>query len=171
MMSTLKTLKDSIYDVGVKEVARRSGLSASTVSRIGSGQFHPGLETAELISIATGYRLELVALNGEALPLRKSLLNQTLKILRELKPHLNRLGVKHLIVFGSVARQEEEAHSDLDIYLDFGNKALNAAELLRAEGKIIEAFPKLQVDFVTDLKSNKGKKLKIQIDQDGKNAF
>ena len=170
-MKTLKILQDSIYDVGIKEIARRTGLSPSTVSRIGSAATQPGLDTAELIAEAVGMKLQLVLMNGGLTHHSKSRLNQVLKTLRELKPHLNRLGVRHVIVFGSVARLEESEKSDLDLYLDFGPKALNASELLRAEGKIIEAFPQIQIDFVTDLQSRKGKKLKIQIDQDGKNAF
>lgn len=59
VMGLLEVLHNSISKVGIKEVARRSGLSPSTVSRVRSGQINPSLEVVEKISAATGFLLKL----------------------------------------------------------------------------------------------------------------
>ncbi len=45
-------------------------------------------------------------------------LAQTLKILRDHQPALQRRGVRHAAVFGSVARSEADEDSDIDILID-----------------------------------------------------
>ena len=167
-MGIIDTLRKSIDEVGIKEVSRRSGISPSTISRIGSGQVTPGLEVAEKISKAIGFKLDLLPLVEGS---EKSKLNVVLKTLRTLKPQLSNLGVKHIVVFGSVARQEDQPESDIDLYLDFGKIKPSAAKLLDAEGRILGAFPKTGVDIVSNLETPKGRRLKIQIDKDGQSAF
>ena len=168
-MGILEVIRNSIGEVGVNEVARRTGLAASTVSRIGAGQVVPSLEVAEKITEAIGYRMEISPILEPKV--KKSRLNEILKTLRELKPHLIRLGVRHVVVFGSVARQEDRPGSDIDLFLDFGSKRPGAAKMLSAEGKIIDAFDGTDVDIVTSLRTAKGQRLKIQIDKDGQRAF
>ena len=45
-------------------------------------------------------------------------LAETLQILKDHQPELQRRGVKHAAVFGSVARGEARADSDVDILID-----------------------------------------------------
>lgn len=167
-MSILTTLQQSIGKVGIKEVARRTGLSASTVSRIGSGLINPTLQVVEKISTAIGYSLELHPENQNPTAPR---LNFTKDILGRLRNELRALGLKHVTVFGSVARRTDTAKSDIDLYLDFGFNKPTTAKLLKVEGKIIEAFGETKVDLVSDLSSAKGQRLKIEIDKDGIRVF
>ncbi len=50
------------------------------------------------------------------------LLNQAKKIIQSHKKDLNKLGVRTLAVFGSVARDESKRKSDVDIMIDFDSK-------------------------------------------------
>ena len=100
-----------------------------------------------------------------------SRLDETLKTLRRLKRILRALGVQHATVFGSIARGEDGPDSDIDLYLDYGDIVPDANHILPVEGKILEAFRDTKVDFVSNLSTAKGRRLKIQIDKDGKNAF
>ncbi len=45
--------------------------------------------------------------------------NQVLKILREHQDEINRLGVRRLVLFGSVARDEAGPDSDVDLLVEF----------------------------------------------------
>lgn len=167
-MSILETLKQAIDKIGIKEVSRRSGLSASTISRIGSGQITPGLEAAEKISTAVGYRLDLLPVDAKH---TRSRLMKVLATLRELRPQLIKRGVRHITVFGSVARQEDRADSDIDLYIDYGGIPTGARLVLGVEGSILEAFPNTKIDFVSNLTTPKGLRLKIQIEKDGVRVF
>jgi uncharacterized protein len=45
--------------------------------------------------------------------------DRVIAILKSLKPNLKSLGVHSLAIFGSVARDEAQANSDIDILVDF----------------------------------------------------
>ena len=75
------------------------------------------------------------------------------------------------MIFGSVARGEDGDQSDIDIYLDFGEKQPTTQKLLKAEGIVYEAFSPNAVDVVSDLESVKGQKLKLHIGRDGVDVF
>ncbi len=167
-MSILAIIQQSIGKVGVKEVARRTALSASTISRIGSGLINPSLQVVEKISAAIGYNLELHPENRVPTALR---LTFTKDVLGRLRNELKALGVKHVTIFGSVARNTDTAKSDIDLLLDFGFSKPTTAKLLKAEGKVIEAFGQAKVDLVCDLASTKGQRLKKEIDKDGIRVF
>lgn len=167
-MSVLNILQESIGKVGVKEVARRTGLSPSTISRIGSGQINPSIEVVERISSAVGFYLELHLNNQKAKAPR---LNLAKDILGRLRNELKALGVKHVTIFGSTGRGDDKIDSDIDIYLEFIYTKPAIAKQLKAEGKIIEAFGENKVDIVSDLSSPRGQRLKLQIDKDGKRVF
>ena len=167
-MNILETLKESINKVGVKEVARRTGLSPSTVSRVNSGQINPSFEVVEKISDATGFYLEL---HPESKVTKAPRLAFAKNILGRLRNELKTLGVKHAIIFGSVARGEDKSNSDVDIYLEFADAKPSVSKLLKAEGLVIETFGETKVDIVSRLDTAKGKRLKLQIDKDGVYVF
>lgn len=168
LMSVLDQLKESIREVGIKEMARRAGLPASTVSRVNSGQIKPSLEVIEKLSAAAGLRLTLqVDREGSA----SSKLIFAKRILSEIKEELKKNGVKHAFIFGSVAREEDRPESDIDIYLDFGDVKPSPGNLLRAEGKILDTFGLQKTDIVSWLHSSRGKRLKQRIDKDRVRVF
>lgn len=163
----MKVLTKSIKKVGIKEVARRSGLAPSTVSRIHSGLIVPSIEVVQKISIATGYQLELLP---EPKVTKAPRLEFAKNILGRLRNELKSFGVKHAVVFGSVARGEDKLNSDIDIYLEFSEKP-SASKLLKAEGSVLEAFGETKIDIVSWLKSSKGNRLLTQIEKDGIYVF
>ena len=61
--------------------------------------------------------------------------------------------------------------TDIDIFLEFTDEKPKVAKLLKAEGRIIEAFGETKVDIVSRLDSVKGQKIKTQIDKDGVRVF
>jgi predicted nucleotidyltransferase len=167
-MTVLDQLKESVREVGIKEIARRAGLAASTVSRVSTSQINPSFEVIEKISAALGLRLNLqVDRDGSCL----SKLIFAKRVLSEIKEELKKNGVRHAVIFGSVAREEDKPESDIDIYLDFGEIKPTAANLLRAEGKILDAFGRQKTDIVSGLYSSRGKRLKQRIDKDGVRVF
>ncbi len=167
-MRVLDSLKLSINKIGIKEVARRAGLSPSTVSRINSGLIRPSLDVAERISRAVGFHLQLLPDNEKVSAPRLAFAQD---ILGRLRKELISLGVRHAVIFGSVARREDKQESDIDIFLDFGKDRPPTTKLLKAEGKVIESFGNTKVDLVSQLDSSKGQKLKIQIEKDGVSVF
>ena len=148
-------------------MARRSGISPSTVSRVGSGLIAPSLKVVEKISRALGMRLELRV--EETAP--GSRLTQAKAVLNGLRKELASCGVKHAVIFGSIARGEGRSDSDVDVFLDFGENLPRLEKMLKAEGRVIQAFGEGHVDVVSDLKGPKMRKLKSQIEEDGIRAF
>jgi predicted nucleotidyltransferase len=167
-MGVLKTIKESIQKVGIKEIARRAHLSPSTVSRIGSGQAMPSLEVVERISKALGFRLEL---QQQVQRISAPRLKFTQKILITLESELKNLGVQHVVIFGSVARGEDGPDSDIDIYLDFGVNRPKVAKMLKAEGRILETFRENKVDIVSQLQTSRNQKLHQRIQKEGVRVF
>lgn len=167
-MTILEILQESIGKVGIKEVARRADLSASTVSRIRSGQINPSLDVTERISEVLGFHLELHSQVQNAPAPR---LEFTIQTIKNLKMELKSLGVRHAIIFGSVARKEDGPGSDIDIYLDFGGEKPKAQRMLKAEGRILETFGENKVDIVSQLDSVKNPRLKQRIEKDGVRVF
>ncbi len=163
-----EALRSSIKKVGIKEVARRSNLSASTISRVSTAQINPSLEVVEKISNAIGYVL-LLQPNIKQVSAPRLLFAED--ILGRMRNELKKLGVRHVIIFGSVARGEDKNDSDIDIYLDFGDANINVTKMLKAEGRILESFEKNKVDIVSRLSSAKGQRLKQKIDQEGIRVF
>jgi len=53
-----------------------------------------------------------------------------LTTLRAHKGDLERLGVGHLYLFGSVARDEAGANSDVDLFFDYADPAFSLIELI-----------------------------------------
>lgn len=167
-MTLLEVLQDKIGKVGIKEVARRADLSASTVSRIRSGQINPSLDVTERISEVLGFHLELRTQPAKAQAPRLEFAKNTLN---NLKKELKSLGVRHAIIFGSVARKEDGPTSDIDVYLDFGDEKPKIQKMLQAEGRIIETFGENKVDVISQPKSAKNTRLHQRIEKDGVRVF
>lgn len=84
-----------------------------------------------------------------------SLLTQLQALLPELRA---RYGVQSLSVFGSYVRGEQEAHSDLDLLVEFDDRPLSLFGFVRLENELTDALG-IKVDLVEKraLKSHIGR--------------
>jgi predicted nucleotidyltransferase/DNA-binding XRE family transcriptional regulator len=130
------------------ELARRAAVTQSVISAYESGARQPSLPVLERLVAATGLELEvrirkapstLARLTG---PLGRKVRAQRVDI----KRRAARAGVTNLRVFGSVARGQETAHSDIDLLVDLSaNTGLFTLVALRGE---LERLLGASVDLV-----------------------
>ncbi len=103
------------------DVARRAGIAQSVISAYESGRREPGVHTLARLVQATGHRLELdiVPVPDLQLGLPDTALGRRLRRRRRtiIETAANR-GARHVRVFGSVARGEDTATSDIDLLVD-----------------------------------------------------
>ncbi len=101
------------------ELARRAGTSQAAVARYEHGSVSPSVSTLERLLQAAGRRLELTA--GAGAP--TDLSGERAALLRRHRMDIIRLGrevgVSNVRVFGSVARGDDDASSDIDLLVDF----------------------------------------------------
>lgn len=71
-----------------------------------------------------------------------------LSLLRAHAEELRRLGIVHLFLFGSVARDEATSSSDVDLFFDFEDPHFSAIELLRAQHRVEELL-RSPIDIMT----------------------
>lgn len=95
------------------------------------------------------------------------LLKDVKKILKSHRKNLAQLGVRTLAIFGSIARNEAKATSDVDILIDFDSKKglFGFVDLKNYLGDILEC----DVDVVT--KNALHPALKQRILQEAKHVF
>lgn len=103
------------------DVARRSGVAQSVISAYESGRREPGVQTLARLVQATGHELELdiVPVPDRQLGLPDTPLGRRLRRHRQaiIETAANR-GARNVRVFGSVARGENTAGSDIDLLVD-----------------------------------------------------
>lgn len=95
------------------------------------------------------------------------LLKEAQRILQSHKKDLSRLGVRALALFGSVARNESTAKSDVDILIDFDSK--KGLFVFMDIKNYLEELLDCEVDLVT--KNALHPALKKQILQEAKYVF
>lgn len=103
------------------ELARRAGVAQSVISAYESNRREPGLRTLAKLIEATGHHLSLglVAASGTPLGLPDTRLGRRLRRHRRAVIDLaNRRGAHNVRVFGSVARGQDTAGSDIDLLVD-----------------------------------------------------
>ncbi|MBI5121535.1 MAG: nucleotidyltransferase domain-containing protein [Rhodospirillales bacterium] len=61
---------------------------------------------------------------------------QVMQLLRGREAELHRAGVVHLYLFGSVARQEAGANSDVDLFFDTDNPRFSLIELVDVQDEV-----------------------------------
>jgi predicted nucleotidyltransferase len=65
--------------------------------------------------------------------------SSVIEMLRRHEPELRAAGIVHLRLFGSVARGEESAQSDVDLMADFDrSKCLTLFDMARLEGRLTD---------------------------------
>lgn len=117
MTSAASIVKDARLRAGLTQtqLATQAGIQQSVISAYENGKREPGLETLRKLVGAAGYEL---AIDLVANPPR-SRLQRVLALHRvELLNALTGLGASRIRVFGSTARGEDGADSDIDLLVD-----------------------------------------------------
>lgn len=115
------------------ELAERASTSQSAVAAYESGSKTPNVETLERLLRAAGYRLESTPGRGRSRPstrLGRILHQRRSAIIATAREH----HASNVRVFGSVARQQENSGSDIDLLVDMdpGTSLLDQVRLRRA---------------------------------------
>ncbi|MGH9158246.1 MAG: helix-turn-helix domain-containing protein [Acidimicrobiales bacterium] len=103
------------------DLARRAGVPQSVISAYESDRRDPGLRTLTRLVKATGHelRLDVVPTAGRMLGLPDTALGRRLRRHRRTVIEMaGQRGARNLRVFGSVARGEDTATSDVDVLVD-----------------------------------------------------
>lgn len=102
------------------ELARRVGVAQSVISAYESGARQPSLRTLQRLVSATGFELEpgLRASSNPTRSLPGPIGRRVWEHRHELQRAAAARGVSNLRVFGSVARGQETADSDVDFLVD-----------------------------------------------------
>ena len=119
------------------EVARRAGVAQSVISAYESGRREPSVSTLERLVRATGHRLVIDLESTDEYPrgipdtpLGRRLRQRRRSVLACAARH----GASNVRVFGSAARGEDQAESDVDLVVDLDrNTGLFSLEALRRE--------------------------------------
>ncbi len=102
------------------ELARRAGVTQSVISAYESGRRQPALSTLAVLIDATGLELSLKVRSPPARlrrltgPIGRVVRQRRHEVIRTAAAH----GVTNLRVFGSVARGQDHADSDVDLLAD-----------------------------------------------------
>lgn len=119
-METNELLKEARRQAGLTQaqVARRAGTSQPAVARYENGVSSPSVSTLQRLLHACGQELVLMTAPAEATDLSgrlgRRLRLQRAQVLQMARQH----GARNVRVFGSVARGEEGAESDIDLIVD-----------------------------------------------------
>ena len=120
------------------EFADRAGTSQSAVARYESGRSSPSATTMTRLLRAAGFELEVRLKKARA----SDLSSDRARKLRRMRGEINRLmknaGATNVRIFGSVARGEDQATSDIDFLVNF-----DTSQGLMPIVKLIEELSKL----------------------------
>jgi uncharacterized protein len=133
-MDIATLLRSARQEAGLtqRELAHRAGTSQPTLARYERGQAVPGFPTLERLLAAAGKRLHLTVedLDGaHTAPIWQLLDSHRSAVRRILREH----GVRRALVFGSVARGEDTAASDLDLLVELHRPTYVRLAALREE--------------------------------------
>jgi len=166
MLGLPQTIRQARLDAGLSQVelAVRAGTSQSALARYETGAALPTLPTLERLLAACSRRLEIQtpparrpgpgsSMRGQLGPQAEKLRRQRRRLLDAAERH----GVGHLRAFGSLARGEATAESDVDLLVDLksGHTLLDLAAFRREAGEILElpvdvATPDMLKDHIRD---------------------
>jgi uncharacterized protein len=130
------------------ELAERAGTSQPALARYETGAALPTLPTLERLLLACGRRLRIRTVEADGRSAQAtSVRGQLGPRARDLRRHRRRLldaararGVRRVRVFGSLARGEDVAASDIDLLVDLepGKTLVDLAAFRREAGEILE---------------------------------
>jgi hypothetical protein len=156
MLSLAATIRAARAEAGFSQIdlATRAGTSQSALARYETGATLPTLPTLERLLSACGRRLEIqtppaakrsvpTSIRGQLGPQAEELRRRRRRLLDAGEKH----GVDRLRVFGSLARGEAEATSDVDLLVDLkpGHTLIDLAAFRREAAEILD----LPVDVAT----------------------
>ncbi len=137
------------------ELASRVGVTENAIQKLETGATkQPRFDVGLRIAAELGVRPEV--LMPSASPVR--LLPQVLKIIRNHENELHRIKIRHVSVFGSVARGEEDPHSDIDLLIDVPAEGFSLFDLAGA-GELFESWLDRRVDLMTDRAAKRDPKM------------
>ncbi len=156
MFRVPQAIRQARLDANLSQVdlAARAGTSQSALARYETGVALPTLPTLERLLTACGRRLEIqtppAGHDALASSVRGQLGPQADKLRRRRRRLLDaaeRHGISHLRAFGSLARGEATAESDVDLLVELkpGHTLLDLAAFRREAGEILD----LPVDVAT----------------------
>src|ERR1700677_1256471 len=115
----------ALLRISQAQLAQRAGVSRLTVAHFERAASKPipvslaairtALESSGIALLPGGAALREPTTSEAPVPQKVS---EVLRILRSAAPRLRKLGVKHLSVFGSMARGTQRPDSDIDLLLD-----------------------------------------------------
>jgi predicted nucleotidyltransferase/DNA-binding XRE family transcriptional regulator len=140
------TLREARHAAGMTQVelASRAGVTQSVISAYESGRREPSMPMLERLIEATGHRLD-VAIHKFADPPRDLPDTVTGRRVRRHRQRIKRLalerGAGQVRVFGSVARGDDDASSDIDLLVDLADNVglVSLAGLERELSELLEA--------------------------------
>jgi predicted nucleotidyltransferase/DNA-binding transcriptional regulator YiaG len=103
------------------ELAARIGTTQSAIARLEGGTITPTVETLSRLAEVAGLRFEIAPSSGltaHNLTVRKPTLQDVRARRHEILEIAARHGARNIRVFGSVARGDADANSDVDILVD-----------------------------------------------------
>jgi uncharacterized protein len=103
------------------ELATRIGTTQSAIARLEGGTITPTVETLSRLADAVGLRFEIAPSSGltaHNLTVRKPTLQDVRARQQEILEIAARHGARNIRVFGSVARGDADATSDVDLLVD-----------------------------------------------------
>lgn len=131
-------------------LATTVGVTENAIQKIESGiSKQPSFEVGLRIAAALSVPAEVIA--GHPVPessRNSASLARVVRTLRERRDELQNLGVAHAFVFGSVARGEDAADSDIDLMIDVSSDRFSLIDLSRVALFLQDALNR-QVDVVT----------------------
>jgi uncharacterized protein len=119
------------------ELARRAGISRATLVNFEKGRGAPLRASLRALQATLSDR-----------PQHRSRLAYVLRTLQKARSELERQGVLHLAIFGSVARMEDGPDSDLDIVADIDPARRIDIVALAGIGGMIERMTGIPTDIV-----------------------
>ncbi|HEY5267184.1 MAG TPA: helix-turn-helix domain-containing protein [Acidimicrobiales bacterium] len=106
-------------DLTQHQLAKRAGTSQSAVARYETGVSSPSVNTLERLVRASGAELTISTRPAPASDLSGELPTLLRHHRFEILQLAHRAGVTNVRIFGSVARGENDANSDVDLLVDF----------------------------------------------------
>lgn len=130
------------------ELGRRVGLSRQAVHNVESGKTVPPVDVALRLARVVGEPVDRLFEVRDAKIRPAATLGELLKRIRDLRAALRERGVAHASIFGSYARGDALASSDVDVLLEPSKRGLSLFDLAAIQ-QMLERHLKHPVDVVT----------------------